>query len=230
VDDYCDDRLYYSVSRDEQREFKREVCGSMMDGWDRLHTDQVAQAAHRLWTCAARLHAGGPEFCSILNFACMNDRCARPLAVLARAVNQLCVDQRNPIHPTEYRAFRGGGFKEASRCFFETGKRFRQPAFLPTSFSYGVAKKFLPRRTPARSVIMWEIRIYRDRGCRHVNLVANSVVDDDEQEYLFAPYSVFEVHDVKWAQGTVHNPHRVVLTAAVDNKDAPEDLPLAPCS
>ena len=77
---------------------------------------------------------------------------------------------------------------------------------------------------------MWEIRIDRDRGCRHVNLVTNSVVDDDEQEYLFAPYSVFEVHDVKWAEGTVHNPHHVVLTAAVDNKDAPEDLPLAPCS
>jgi hypothetical protein len=54
----------------------------------------------------------------------------------------------------------------------------------------------------------------------------------DEQEYLFAPYSAFEVVTATWNTGTASDPHIIELFAAVDNKDAawPEDLPLAPWS
>ena len=49
-------------------------------------------------------------------------------------------------------------------------------------------------------------------------------------EYLFAPYSAFTVLSAEWRAGTVAEPHVIELLAAVDNKEAPEDLPLAPWS
>ena len=51
-----------------------------------------------------------------------------------------------------------------------------------------------------------------------------------EEEYLFAPYSVFSVVTARWNAGTTAEPHEVELLAAVDNKREPEDLPLAPWS
>jgi hypothetical protein len=52
----------------------------------------------------------------------------------------------------------------------------------------------------------------------------------DEQEFLFAPYSVFTVERAEWNAGTVEKPHVIELKAAADNKAEPEDLPLAPWS
>ena len=50
---------------------------------------------------------------------------------------------------------------------------------------------------------------------------------DKELEYLFAAYSVFEVRSVDWCDDG-SRPSRVVLDAALDNRQEPEDLPLAP--
>ena len=49
-----------------------------------------------------------------------------------------------------------------------------------------------------------------------------------EDEYLFVPYSVFTVTDVKWRDGTKETPHKITLEAAIDNTGPSEDLPLAP--
>ena len=51
-----------------------------------------------------------------------------------------------------------------------------------------------------------------------------------EEEYLFTPYSAFTVVKAHWHRGTDTDPHIVELLAAVDNKEAREDLPLAPWS
>jgi len=50
-----------------------------------------------------------------------------------------------------------------------------------------------------------------------------------QDEFLFAPHSAFTVVSVTWS-GSPHwtRPHEVVLGVAPDNKDAPEDLSLAP--
>jgi hypothetical protein len=77
------------------------------------------------------------------------------------------------------------------------------------------------------------------KRCKHVNFVEHSLVPG-EQEYLFAPYSIFTVRSVSWgAAGGA--PHRIELDAASDNNVAAEggagrwatpagseDLPLAP--
>ena len=62
-----------------------------------------------------------------------------------------------------------------------------------------------------------------------VNYVESSKFGDAEAEFLFAPYSAFTVVSVApSAQNSYLAPHVITLTAAVDNRLEPEDLPLAP--
>ena len=66
--------------------------------------------------------------------------------------------------------------------------------------------------------------------CRHVSYISDSMTNvPGEGEYLFAPYSVFTIRRVCWSDNpTAGNPHVVELDVAVDNKEEPEDLLLAP--
>lgn len=50
-----------------------------------------------------------------------------------------------------------------------------------------------------------------------------------ENEYLFAPYSVFTVVKVKWTTGKGGDPHIIELLASPDNAE-PDTLVLAPWS
>ena len=68
----------------------------------------------------------------------------------------------------------------------------------------------------------------RSCRCKHVNLVHKTHVKGEE-EFLFAPYSVFTLESVRWAASKDES-HRIVLVAAHDNKRESEDLPLAPWS
>ena len=86
-------------------------------------------------------------------------------------------------------------------------------------------------RSQMPSKVMWLVRIDPELRCRHVNLVTRRVPDlPDEQEYLFAPYSVFTVISATWSAGTAADPHVIELAAAPDNKGPSEKLPLAPWS
>jgi hypothetical protein len=154
--------------------------------------------------------------------------------MLSRGINELCVTARGsttakvPTHPDDNVCFRGGGFLDDHRSFFTKGKKFRQPAYLATSFSVSVANVFISR-SGMPSKVRWTIRIDPDHKCKHVNLVDKSNIQG-EQEYLFVPYSAFTVLSVAWKAGTTAEPHEIELLAAVDNRQEPEDLPLAPWS
>jgi hypothetical protein len=124
--------------------------------------------------------------------------------------------------------FRGGGFDDSFRSFFVSGRQFRQPAWLATSFSRDVAIGFL-RRSPMPAKVLWLVHIDPVHKCVHVNLVEKSHVYGEE-EYLFAPYSAFTVRKALWRGGTNADPHVIELAAAPDNKLALESLPLAPWS
>ena len=58
----------------------------------------------------------------------------------------------------------------------------------------------------------------------------NSVHNEDE--FLFSPFSAFEVVSVEWSESPHWTrPHKIVLAVAPDNTDVqewPEELPLAP--
>jgi hypothetical protein len=63
-----------------------------------------------------------------------------------------------------------------------------------------------------------------------VNLVEKTNVQGEE-EFLYAPYSVFTVTSVTFpASGkpNASNPIVIQLQAAIDNREEPEDLPLSP--
>jgi hypothetical protein len=192
----------------------------------------IPEAAQRLWTSAHTLQER--ELCFMINNAVRGDYAdlVDHVAQLSRAINQLCVTagpaREVAVHPPDNICYRGGGFDDRYRSFYVQGRQFRQPAYLATSFSVDVADNFIKRsKMPAK--IRWLIRIDPDRKCLHVNLVKRTNVPGEE-EYLFAPYSAFTVSSATWNAGTVADPHVVELLAAVDNKEEPEDLPLAPWS
>ncbi len=63
-----------------------------------------------------------------------------------------------------------------------------------------------------------------------MNLVEKTNVQGEE-EFLYAPYSVFTVTSVTMpASGkpNASNPIVIELQAAIDNREEPEDLPLSP--
>jgi hypothetical protein len=218
-----------------QRFFGELQSEAMKNSGELAEADMIPIAAQRMWTSALSL--AGREFCFIVNYAGRQDtpRFVEPLAVLSRAINKNCVTERGPAaaatvqrHPSGNVCFRGGGFLDDHRGFFAAGQKFRQPAFLATSFSRGVAENFI-RMRGGDDCVLWTIRIDPERKCKHVNLVTKTNVEG-EQEYLFAPYSAFTVLTAAWSEGTIASPHTIELLAAVDNKDEPEDLPLAPWS
>ena len=118
------------------------------------------------------------------------------------------------------------------------------PAFTPpstTSARQAVTNDFMfQAEALGLPVVQWRFVFDRDgdprganlraRRCKHVNLLRESHVADEE-EYLFQAYSVFTVASADFSTaGTVADPYRITLTPAIDNALEPEDLPLAPWS
>ena len=110
--------------------------------------------------------------------------------------------------------------------------------FLATSDKRHVAENFMVmaahRGDPP---VVWTIKV-DPRGaaqllyrCKHVNQVSKSNVPG-ESEFLYAPYSVFTVESVTLppagAAPSPACPIQIVIVAALDNKEEPLDLPLAP--
>ena len=204
----------------------------------------VNAAAQRLWTSPLKLEGVAPEhhseLCSMMNRSIREDAAEvmQPLCVLIRSINMLCIVRRDPakqFFPPRMCTFRGGELPLQHAEFFEAGKKYRVPGFLATSFSEDVAYRFLymkfaEGRTPVKWIVELDPR-GRDslqHRCKHVNFCENSDVPGEE-EFLYAPYSVFTVISLTVPpMPTDDNPIVVRLLAAVDNLKEPEDLPLAP--
>ena len=120
--------------------------------------------------------------------------------------------------------------------------------FLATSFNESTALlSFLAHRLepadesqspPWQEPVLWtfhlDASLPENQRCVHVNYIDrtdNTVRDEDE--FLFAPYSVFTVRSVSWEADPIANdyvarPHRIELNVAPDNMREPLELPLAP--
>ncbi len=229
----------------------KEMQGDVPKAAQRLWTcaDRLGAPDHDLQFCSllnAALRMDAPALVA-------------PAAVLCRAINMLCVERRKASSvrfPPEGVCWRGGGLPVQHHAFYSQlaaqydasvdafhspdsrrGK-YRVPGFLATSFSHDVAWQFMYeawREGRGPPCVLWRISVHPEGGkvlrhrVKHVNFVERSEVQQDEQEYLFAPYSVFTVTKVEWADKmTPYTPHIVHLVAATDNRFEPEDLPLAP--
>eukprot|EP00966_Prymnesium_polylepis_P271710 6277699-Prymnesium_polylepis.1 len=87
--------------------------------------------------------------------------------------------------------------------------------------------------------VLWTIRFGERNGrprCDHANFIDRhdgSLGDNPNQaaedEWLISPYAAFTVTRVVWRDNpTVSSPNEIELLAAIDNREAPEDLKLSP--
>ena len=110
------------------------------------------------------------------------------------------------------------------------GKQCRAPGFLVTSSDPAVASGFASA-DPEHPCASWRFEFDR-RGetdaeyrVRHMAFVSKALIPTEE-EYLFAPYSVFTLVSVKWS--ATRGPHKFILQPAIDNITEDESMPLAP--
>jgi len=209
-----------------------------------LDKDKMEVAATRIWTSAQTLQcvagSGGIEFCSLLNevLRCDDAAMLQPACSIIRGINQLCVVRRkekDQKFPPSAITHRGGALPLQHLPFFTAGKKYRVPMFLATSFNEMTAygfwyRKFDEGQTPVHWVIHLDPAGQHNlmKRCKHVNLVSGSNVDGEE-EFLFAPYSVFTVISVHVPpRPTDADPILIHIMAAIDNRHEAEDLPLAP--
>jgi hypothetical protein len=153
---------------------------------------------------------------------------ARSCAIIARALNMNLVAGRTGgfVFPPNGECWRGGGFNEQHRGFFEVGKKYRVPGFLATATLKTVTNTFMHRAEAAGyPVVQWCIRLDTRADpqggnslahrCQHVNLLRVTHCPGEE-EYLFAVFSVFTVREVAWsANPTMQDPHRITIEAAL---------------
>jgi len=238
--------LLVADGRADAETFFAELEAEVFTDAEGLRRD-VRGAATRLWTSGCRNH-DDEEFCQILNRATRSGfAVAGPAAVVARAINaNLLMDRVHgpsgpPPYPVGGKCYRGGGLPDEHKAFFFPGMKYRVPNYLATSYEDGRIVSSFMRRSP-HPAVKWEIQldVRGDPGgmddarflCKHVNFIARRAPDvPDEKEFLFVPYSVFEVISTAWSSNpTPTSPHVVTLRAAVDNREELEDLPLAPWS
>jgi len=209
--------------------------------------DDIPGAAQRLWTSAIILEGGQrkrQELCSIVNHLLRldNPEVMKEVSIFVRALNKLSVvrhmgDLQKLSFPPNGKLWRGGSLPDNLRDFYVPGRKYRVPMVLASSMDESVANNFIAlAEAEGLPTVRWSI-LLDPRGstdvnwrCSHVNLVMKSCLGNKEAEFLFAPYSVFTVKEIKWSANprSGRYPHEITLAAAVDNQDEPEDLPLAP--
>ncbi len=136
------------VGEAEAVRYFKDIQAEAVEHKDEL-LDSIAESAVLIWTSAKRLTlAPGKtvEFCSLLNRILRehDPDLLPPACVVVRGINLLCVmrrDETKLLYPPGGESHRGGGLPLEHVPFFVTGKKFRVPMFLATSFSEDVAFK-----------------------------------------------------------------------------------------
>jgi len=157
-----------------------------------------------------------------------------------------------PLFPTggteDGKTFRGTGFPADYKRFKECQDWYNEmkgqggiriPNYFATSTELGTAEAFMGYALDdhGRPPVLFEVEfapIQQDArgrltgGCVHANLIENDH-GLDEAEYLFVPYSAFEVVDATWQteRATPAHPHVIRLRAYPDNREVSEDCPIA---
>jgi hypothetical protein len=151
------------------------------------------------------------EFCSIINAVLREDRADTVIHAgpFARGINSLVVSRGGGIighFPSGGVLWRGGTLPDEHRGFFATGVKYRVPAFVATSMERTVADRFvLLAAQKGGKVVRWRIELDL-RGetdvnwrCKHAAFVTRSHFGLEEAEFLFPPYSAFEITAVSWS-------------------------------
>jgi len=224
--------------------FMRKIQGDAFKNNEELAND-VGAVAEYLWT-SGKTHVivKNRELCSVLN-AVIRDDVAEEVeaaAIFFRSINSRRVHRADHAanidlqsYPPNGETWRGGGFRKEFRGFFTSVKRkkYRVPGFLATSADRKLAVSFAFRADNAHPCAIWRIT-FDKRGeqhpeyrVRHMAFVSKTLIKG-ENEYLFAPYSVFKLMSVKWSE-ELKKPHEITIRAARDNLEEDEDLSVPRC-
>ena len=224
--------------------FMKDIQGEAFRHNEVLEKD-VGAAAEYLWT-SAKTHAviDYKQLYSVINAVIRDDVAeeVQTAVVFCRAINTRRVRRINKgaddmSYPRNGETWRGGGFRSEHRVFFERilGNKYRVPGFLATSTERWIAEKFADEAyedNGAHPCVIWRVT-FDPRGehqpqyrVRHMTFVSKSLIKD-EQEYLFAPYSVFTLVSTQWSP-IRNKPHEITILASHDNKREDENLPLVP--
>lgn len=224
-------------------EFMEKIQDEAFRNNEALQKD-VDAVAEYLWT-SGKTHAAvnNQELCSVLNAVIRDDLAdeVQAAAMIFRSINSRRVNRDSggarldvQSYPANGETWRGGGFRRQHRAFFRKikGKKYRVPGFLATSDSRTVASGFAFKADKTHPCAMWRI-LFDKRGkdhpehrVQHMTFVSKTLIKG-ENEYLFAPYSVFTLSSIQWSDD-VRKPHEFTVRAARDNKNEDENLPLAP--
>eukprot|EP00939_MAST-03C_sp_MAST-3C-sp1_P002964 g2964.t1 len=236
-------------------ELREEVNRTVEDLHDRDQILEVVAIV--LWTCTKTLDVGGGktlELCSMLNEAvrCHSgpslEHCVHLIAMLQHFLNAERRGMSTPMpegphsvsgktkgetgwSTTKNIVYRGGELPRRHVSFFEklerTGRPYRAPHLLSTSFDKSVALRFM--RNTRGCKVLWIIKV-PDEGCMHANYLAKKYSCKREQEYLFSAFSAFRVLKVEKSPRPcrVATPHKITLLAVPDNLSIGGGVPTAP--
>jgi hypothetical protein len=131
---------------------------------------------------------------NIINFLLRVD-CKEVAHCLVNFLSALMQNKAQIIELSDGRVYRGGGLPHKHSGFFQPGKKYRVPGFLSTSFKANVAIQFMAKADQLRQehCVLWVIHV--NPGCKHANFIGKPHINTEE-EYLFAPYSPFQVKAV----------------------------------
>jgi hypothetical protein len=207
--------------------------------------NDVGAVAEYLWT-SAKTHAVVKymQLCSVLNAVIRDDVAEEVEAavIFFRGINTRRVRRVNKgdvdtSFPRNGETWRGGSFRKEHAAFFERmlDKKYRVPGFLASSTKRSIAAKFAFEAYEDATIhpcVIWRIT-FDPRGkhhpeyrVQHMTFVSKTLVEGEE-EYLFAPYSVFTLVSARWST-QLRKPHEFTIRAACDNKKEDENLPLTP--
>ncbi len=170
ISSYC---KHHCLSAEEATSFFNRLSEHAM-----LRPEEVVRnvnaAAQRLWTSPLKLE---------VNRSIREDDAA--VVQHLRSINMLCIVRRDPskqIFPPRMFTFRGGELPLEHAVFLKRARNTEFRAF------------FAEGKTPMKGIVELDPRgsDALQFRCEHVNFCENSDVPGEE-EFLFAPYSVFTV-------------------------------------
>lgn len=96
----------------------------------------------------------------MINDLVRQDVCEVPVARMCRVINlnqAQHVDE--PLHPANNMCYRGGGWREEHRAFFQRHAIFRHKMFLATSFRREQAQAFIQRASDDHPKVLWIVHV-----------------------------------------------------------------------
>ena len=124
--------------------------------------------------------------------------------------------------------FRGTSMPADQVAFFTQDLVYRSPMMLATLFSRAPADFFPRMAPPDRTPVLFRFWLDPVARCDHALYIERLTTVRGEKEFLYTAYSAFRVLRVKRVDAPSRSqPVEIDLEVFHDNKDAPEDAPLA---